>query len=158
MQPGLLRASSAAELLAYNKWYLRLVAPAGRALARLALYNRPMSLFWKTGPRRSASARETRHVASDSIGELPKQGSTCSSGCRPCRYTEIAATDRLLAENRPSEAIAETSRVRWFGSAVFGKASAVPGRDKTVPWVLSETARRSGLASSVARLCPRDHP
>ncbi|KAH3746863.1 hypothetical protein DPMN_181280 [Dreissena polymorpha] len=116
MQPGLLRASSAAELLAFNKWYLRLVAPAGRALARLALYNRPMSLRSNNGPRRSASFRETGHIASDSIGTVPNGVQRAHRDCCPCRYTEIAAIDRLSAEHRPSVAIAETNprgRVRW---------------------------------------------
>ncbi|KAH3857768.1 hypothetical protein DPMN_100383 [Dreissena polymorpha] len=111
MRPRPLRAASAAELLAFAKWFLRLIASAGSALAWLARYKRPMSMLSNT------ARRERKQIA-------PIYRYT-----NAFRHTEIAVNDRLSAESK-----------------------------NTVPFVPSETARRSGLASSVARLGPRDHP
>ncbi|KAH3835075.1 hypothetical protein DPMN_108414 [Dreissena polymorpha] len=75
-----------------------------------------MSLLSNDGPRRLATARETK--ASRKRKQAKKRNTFVSSGtvpsgilpayreCRPCRYMEIEVTDRFSAESRPSGATA----------------------------------------------------
>ncbi|KAH3728681.1 hypothetical protein DPMN_054641 [Dreissena polymorpha] len=158
-------SSCSNELLAFAKWFLRQVATAGRALAWLALYKRPMSLLSNTGPRRSATARETRHVARENKSSpiymemlscpsvRPKRGSTPLIGT-------VAISDTWKSQPpidyRPNAGLWKPSFRQGPPAAYAGLVrlvrKGVRGRRQrhTVPWVPSETARRSVLARSVA--------
>ncbi|KAH3859284.1 hypothetical protein DPMN_102002 [Dreissena polymorpha] len=122
--------TSAAELLAFAKLFIRLVAPSEGALARLPLYKRAMSLLSNIGPERSATARETRHVAIY-IGMISSPSVPSKTGfypliCRsrpPIYYRPKACLRKPPLRRGPSAAYAGSP-------AVFGRESAVPGRDK----------------------------